>query len=62
MTARDFGHEPLLINEQRCGGCEVCGDTEEQEICVRCTVHARRAVRWPCATAVVLGLASRSEQ
>lgn len=80
-AAQDFGHRPLLINEGMCGGCEVCGDAEEQEICARCfpvTYDAGWAlvldpvagemvsrlcrwptydtVRWPCASAVVLGL------
>lgn len=35
-AAEDFGHVPLLINENRCGGCEVCGTEEEQEVCARC--------------------------
>lgn len=46
----DFGHVPLLIHGGKCGGCEVCGDVEEQLICARCPTAA-----WPCASAVALG-------
>lgn len=54
----DFAHRPLVINQNRCGGCDVCGDEEEQEICDRCTGHSRRNIRFPCSTAVVLGLSA----
>lgn len=69
FVGNDFGHRPEWINAGYCGGCTNCGDTEEQEICVRCSLDAaRRAdwarnvhVIWPCTSALVLGLVEREE-
>lgn len=35
-------HEPLVINQGYCGGCETCGDRYEEVICKTCDVL------WPC--------------
>lgn len=69
LRVETFGHEPAWINDGYCGGCERCGDTEEMEVCARCwrarwhpgdygsrSWTERLPVRWPCATAVVLGV------
>lgn len=45
-----FGHEPTWINAGACGGCEVCGDREEQYVCARCFTD------WPCGTARILNI------
>ena len=63
-----FGHKPVWINEGYCGGCERCGDLEEREVCARCAriipmspgPWLQDSVDWPCTSAVVLGLVSRS--
>jgi len=37
MTGReDFGHRPVWIDNDHCGGCPECGDREEREVCDRC--------------------------
>ncbi len=67
FVGEDFGHRPEWVNAGYCGGCTNCGDTEEQEICIRCSLDAaRRAgwarnahVPWPCTSALVLGLVER---
>lgn len=52
-AAETFGHIPGWINPGACGGCNVCGDVEEQEICVRCWD------RWPCGTARILNIVDK---
>lgn len=66
-SAETFGHEPVWINAGYCGGCERCGSREEREVCARCRQwdiygYSREAsVRWPCTSAIVLGLVQREE-
>lgn len=50
-----FGHEPVTINEGRCGNWSCCSGYMEAVNCIRC------GVPWPCASAVVLGLTTRRE-
>lgn len=69
----DFGHQPEWHYVGYCGGCEQCGDNEETEVCARCAtvttwhdgngqLHVdRRAITWPCTSAIVLGLVERGE-
>lgn len=65
-AAETFGHIPAWINVGMCGGCEVCGDREEQEICARCFRPRRRAlpapVPWPCGTARILNIVGEDDQ
>lgn len=68
-TTETFGHEPVWIDEGYCGSCERCGNTEEREVCARCSVlipmspgpWKRDSVNWPCTSALVLGIEPREE-
>lgn len=61
-----FGHIPVWINVGMCGGCEICGDREEQEICARCYRRGCPAlnypVPWPCGTARILNIIGEDDQ
>lgn len=59
----DFGHEPTWADFGQCvvdpGACN-CPYHDEQQACARCR-HGRQPVQWPCTSAIVLGLAPRTE-
>jgi hypothetical protein len=64
-AAETFGHVPAWINVGMCGGCEICGDAEEQQICARCIRLFWRGfapVGWPCGTARILNIVGEDDQ
>ncbi|PWG13929.1 hypothetical protein DF268_08670 [Streptomyces sp. V2] len=64
LYGQTFGHEPEWADFGTCvinvGACN-CPRHDEGQACTRCRRDSR-PVRWPCTSAIVLGLAPRRGQ